>query len=92
MLGVLIMRRIGVLIVAIMIAGRSGSSLRRTRLHENARRASMPCKPWGSTRSMFSILAAHYRIGDRAADPVRFLGMMSALYGGGLGLLALRRN
>jgi phospholipid/cholesterol/gamma-HCH transport system permease protein len=78
-----VLREIGVLIVAIMVAGRSGQFLhRRTRLDEDAR---------GDRR------AAHHGLrSGRGAGPaahlalvvalpiLTFIGSMAALYGGGL--------
>jgi phospholipid/cholesterol/gamma-HCH transport system permease protein len=48
MLGVLVLREIGVLLVAIMVAGRSGSAYTA-----KCARRSMRCAPWDSIRSRF---------------------------------------
>ena len=83
MLGVLIMREIGVLIVAIMIAGRSGSSYTAELGSMKMREEIDALQTMGARPDRCSDPAAHCRIGDRAADP-RVFGMMAALYGGGL--------
>ena len=51
MVGILVLREIGVLIVAIMVAGRSGSAYTAELGSMKCARRSMPCAPWTSIRS-----------------------------------------
>ena len=83
MVGILVLREIGVLIVAIMIAGRSGSAY-------TAELGSMKmCEEIDALRTMgrdpMDVLILPRIVALVIALPVlTFLGMMSALYGGGL--------
>jgi phospholipid/cholesterol/gamma-HCH transport system permease protein len=83
MLGVLVMREIGVLIVAIMIAGRSGSSY-------TAELGSMKMREEIDALQTMGLDPIDVLVLPRiialviALPALAFLGMMAALYGGGL--------
>jgi phospholipid/cholesterol/gamma-HCH transport system permease protein len=83
MLGVLIMREIGVLIVAIMIAGRSGSSYTAELGSMKMREEIDALQTMGL--DPIDVLILPRIIALVIALPIlTFLGMMAALYGGGL--------
>jgi phospholipid/cholesterol/gamma-HCH transport system permease protein len=83
MLGVLVMREIGVLIVAIMIAGRSGSSYTAELGSMKMREEIDALQTMGL--DPIDILVLPRIVALVIALPIlAFLGMMSALYGGGL--------
>jgi phospholipid/cholesterol/gamma-HCH transport system permease protein len=83
MLGVLVMREIGVLIVAIMIAGRSGSSYTAELGAMKMREEIDALQTMGL--DPIDVLVLPRIVALVIALPILvFLGMMSALYGGGL--------
>jgi phospholipid/cholesterol/gamma-HCH transport system permease protein len=83
MLGVLVMREIGVLIVAIMVAGRSGSSYTAELGSMKMREEIDALQTMGL--DPIDILVLPRILALVIALPIlAFLGMMSALYGGGL--------
>src|SRR5262249_55817158 len=83
MLGVLVMREIGVLIVAIMIAGRSGSSYTAELGSMKMREEIDALQTMGL--DPIDILILPRIVALIIAMPIlAFLGMMSALYGGGI--------
>jgi phospholipid/cholesterol/gamma-HCH transport system permease protein len=83
MLGVLVMREIGVLIVAIMIAGRSGSSYTAELGSMKMREEIDAVKTMGL--DPIDVLVLPRIVALVIALPIlAFLGSMSALYGGGL--------
>ena len=83
MLGVLVMREIGVLIVAIMIAGRSGSSYTAELGSMKMREEIDALQTMG--RDPIDILVLPRIIALVIGLPIlTFLGIMSALYGGGV--------
>ena len=83
MLGVLVMREIGVLIVAIMVAGRSGSSYTAELGSMKMREEIDALQTMGL--DPIDILVLPRILALVIAEPVlKFLGSMAALYGGGL--------
>ena len=83
MLGVLVMREIGVLIVAIMVAGRSGSSYTAELGSMKMREEIDALQTMGL--DPIDILVLPRTLALVIGLPIlAFLGMMSALYGGGL--------
>jgi phospholipid/cholesterol/gamma-HCH transport system permease protein len=83
MLGVLVMREIGVLIVAIMIAGRSGSSYTAELGSMKMREEIDALKTMGLDPIDVLVLPRIVAL-VVALSMLAFLGSMSALYGGGL--------
>ena len=84
LVGILVLREIGVLIVAIMVAGPLGQLLhRRARLDEDAR-GDRRAAHHGPRSRRDADAAARHRARSIALPMLTFLGSMAALYGGGL--------
>ena len=91
MVGVLVLREIGVLIVCIMVAGRSGSSYTAELGAMRMREEVDALRTMGFDPIEVLILPRIVAL-IIAVPALTFLGSMAALYGGGLGVLALWRH
>ena len=91
MVGVLVLREIGVLIVCIMVAGRSGSAYTAELGSMKMREEIDALRTMGFDPVEVLILPRILAL-VIAVPMLTFLGSMAALYGGGLVCLALRRH